>query len=159
MECVYDVVSDLGWHVSMVNHRIHVVIDDVIEAYNTTPACVVPPPCKDCFNWKFIVPEQDIEPSPSSVPATSTTSEQPTPTDKPEKCLRRAWWGGCIEWGDDDDDDNDGESPAPSSIAPTESPHPTTTKEPGKCLRRSWFGRCIEWGDGDDDASLVPITT
>ena len=51
--CVYDTVQDMGWHVSITNHRINTVIDQVLEVYNTTPACEADDECVDCFNWKF----------------------------------------------------------------------------------------------------------
>lgn len=53
-QCVYDVVTDKGWSVSLLNHRIHTVIDDVITDYNTTPPCVDQAPCHDCFNWRYV---------------------------------------------------------------------------------------------------------
>jgi lipase ATG15 len=99
LQCVYDVVEDKGWHVSMVNHRIHVVIDDVIRGYNTTPECKVAPPCQDCFNWKFILPKPTSLPTPLPTPT-------PTETGTPEKCLRRSWYGRCLEYGPDDDIDS-----------------------------------------------------
>ncbi|ANB15208.1 triglyceride lipase ATG15 [Sugiyamaella lignohabitans] len=109
LQCVYDVVEDLGWHVSMVNHRIHVVIDDVILAYNTTPTCRVGPPCEDCFNWNFVYPSIPEPPTTTNSPISSTTTSEvitspgtPTDTGTPEKCIRRSWYGRCIEYGPDD---------------------------------------------------------
>lgn len=52
--CVYDVVRDHGWHVSLLNHKIHSVIDNIIEKYDEVPLCTDPEPCVDCFNWSFI---------------------------------------------------------------------------------------------------------
>ncbi|EGW30391.1 uncharacterized protein SPAPADRAFT_57183 [Spathaspora passalidarum NRRL Y-27907] len=144
-QCVYDVVSDLGWRVNLLNHRIHTVIDDVILAYNDTAKCIEQPPCRDCFNWRFVTHDQDeddppelpnpLKPRPTkgkgNTMITSTTSaptntnsgspgttntesnSQPTsgePTDTPEKCLKRTWYGWCVKWGhegDEDDEDND----------------------------------------------------
>lgn len=51
--CMYDTVQDKGWHMSIVNHRISVVIPDVLEAYNNTPICETDDECVDCFNWSF----------------------------------------------------------------------------------------------------------
>lgn len=53
--CAYDTVEDLGWRLSIANHRISVVISDVLEKYNTTPACVsdTDSGCVDCYNWNF----------------------------------------------------------------------------------------------------------
>lgn len=105
LQCIYDTVEDLGWHVSMVNHRIHVVIDSVLMAYNDTAECIVPPPCTDCFNWKFVIPEKD-NPSISSTTTkspktkTSTVKEEPTSSvGDGDKCVRRAWYGKCLEYG------------------------------------------------------------
>ncbi|KAI5956817.1 ATG15 [Candida jiufengensis] len=53
-QCVYDVVGDKGWRVNLLNHRIHTVIDDIILTYNETAKCVEQPPCRDCFNWRFV---------------------------------------------------------------------------------------------------------
>jgi lipase ATG15 len=51
--CVYDTVQDMGWRLSVTNHRINVVISQVLEAYNKTPACEADDECVDCFNWNF----------------------------------------------------------------------------------------------------------
>lgn len=55
LRCAYDTVEDLGWHLSITNHRINVVISDVLEKYNTTPKCVSDEEsgCVDCYNWNF----------------------------------------------------------------------------------------------------------
>ncbi|KAK9368777.1 Alpha/Beta hydrolase protein [Lipomyces kononenkoae] len=52
LECVYDTVKDMKWHVSASSHRIKSVID-MIAAYNTTPTCVARTDCQDCFDWTF----------------------------------------------------------------------------------------------------------
>ena len=51
--CVYDTVHDKGWHVSIANHRINVVIPQILEAYNSTPICEADDECVDCYNWNF----------------------------------------------------------------------------------------------------------
>lgn len=51
LECVYDVVNDLGWRQGINTHRILNVIHDVISKYNSTPTCVRTDECVDCFNW------------------------------------------------------------------------------------------------------------
>lgn len=53
MECVYDTVTDLGWRVSLSNHRIKPVVNDVIERYNESATCVVVEDCVDCYQWDF----------------------------------------------------------------------------------------------------------
>lgn len=121
--CVYDVVTDKGWHVNLLNHRIHTVIDDIILAYNETPPCEEQPPCRDCFNWRFTThdddePDEPKFPNPFKPHPTTTRSSTSTgqfssrsslssgPTDAPKKCLERTWYGWCTKWGYDDDDDN-----------------------------------------------------
>lgn len=130
LECVYDVVTDKGWHVSMLNHRIHTVIDDVILTYNNTPVCHVPEMCFDCFNWNFISEGNDEKPptptltssiTSSSSSSTSTISLKPTHTstdtvpvppvhttpgdngdDDGQICKHRTWYGRCYEYGPPD---------------------------------------------------------
>lgn len=107
LQCVYDVVKDLGWHVSMVNHRIHVVIDDVISKYNDTPPCVLPDEsCVDCYNWDFIVPGSCPSSSTTPTPTTTTTLSHITTTtttttsSSSPTCVRWNWFGRCVEWDD-----------------------------------------------------------
>jgi len=126
--CVYDVVTDMGWHVNLLNHRIHTVIDDIILAYNETAKCVEQPPCRDCFNWRYTShddtePDEPklphpLKPRPStttrkstssslsgSIPLLSTTeSTKPTESERPKKCLERTWYGWCLKWGNDDEE-------------------------------------------------------
>jgi lipase ATG15 len=54
MECVYDTVTDLGWRVSLSNHRIKAVINDVLERYEGPAKCVVVEDCVDCYQWDFV---------------------------------------------------------------------------------------------------------
>ncbi|CAH2352212.1 putative lipase Atg15p [[Candida] railenensis] len=119
-QCVYDVVTDKGWSVSVLNHRIHTVIDDVILAYNETAPCFDQPPCRDCFNWKFVSHDDEkkkkkvssttsLKPTSTSTSSKTSTSTSITstdtskPTDSPQKCLKRTWYGWCVEWGSDND--------------------------------------------------------
>ncbi|RLV96581.1 putative lipase ATG15 [Spathaspora sp. JA1] len=136
-QCVYDVVTDLGWRVNMLNHRIHTVIDDIILVYNDTAKCIEQPPCRDCFNWRFVTHDEDeddepalpnpLKPHPTKgkgntmitsttggggvSTSTGTSSTQPAsspePTDTPEKCLKRTWYGWCVEWGHEGDEEGD----------------------------------------------------
>jgi lipase ATG15 len=57
--CVYDTVGDLGWRLSIGNHRINTVIPEVLERYNETAKCVADDDCYDCYNWKFGLQQQD----------------------------------------------------------------------------------------------------
>ncbi|ODV81867.1 alpha/beta-hydrolase [Suhomyces tanzawaensis NRRL Y-17324] len=121
-QCVYDVVTDKGWRVNLLNHRIHTVIDEIILKYNETAPCEEQPPCRDCFNWRFTSHDDDeddepflpnpLKPRPHrstsshKQPAVTTTSTaEPDPEDPgpPKKCLNRTWYGWCTEWGHDDD--------------------------------------------------------
>lgn len=121
-QCVYDVVTDKGWHVNLLNHRIHTVIDEIIMAYNETAPCVDQAPCRDCFNWKYTSrddylgdepelpnplhprPDKPVKKptDPTEPTATSTSAPSASETSKPQKCVKRTWYGWCVEWGDDD---------------------------------------------------------
>lgn len=98
--CVYDTVTDLGWSVSLYNHRIHAVIDNVILYYNETAACKQPVACKDCFNWEYVSDDlNDKYKSTTSSQSTTTTSSSTSSTAK--SCKRYNWWGKCVEWDDE----------------------------------------------------------
>lgn len=105
--CVYDVVTDKGWHVNMLNHRIHTVIDGILTDYDTVAKCKTPDACHDCFNWNYVkgrdVPKKHKS---SSSTASSTSAETSTLTvgpSPPEKtttsCIGRNWIGICTEYG------------------------------------------------------------
>lgn len=144
-QCVYDVVTDKGWHVNMMNHRIHTVIDEILQEYNNTAPCIETPPCRDCFNWNFVADGHKKESSSTSSTSTSSTAA-PTATNEPE-CKKRTWYGRCYEWDDDDQ---------PSSTSGTTltstNPAPTVTNKP-ECKKRAWYGRCNKWDDDDDNES------
>lgn len=123
-QCVYDVVTDKGWHVNLLNHRIHTVIDDIILTYNETALCADQPPCRDCFNWRFTSHDDELDDEPllpnplrpGKTTTTSKTSQQSstststsTESTKPRKCLKRTWYGWCVKWDDEDGDDEDKE--------------------------------------------------
>lgn len=138
--CIYDVVTDLGWHVNLLNHRIHTVIDDIILAYNVTPTCIPQPPCRDCFNWRFTSRDDD-EPDEPHIPdpfkSTSTHKEtlltiQPTHSEEPTTKTTKT------------------KAPVTTTTT-THEPAPTETKRPKKCLERTWYGWCLKWGYDDND--------
>jgi lipase ATG15 len=54
LECVYDSVTDLGWRVSLSNHRIKPVINDLLERYNDTAKCTPVEECVDCYEWNWV---------------------------------------------------------------------------------------------------------
>ncbi|GMM33276.1 triglyceride lipase [Saccharomycopsis crataegensis] len=106
--CIYDTVTDLGWSVSIYNHRIHAVIDDVIMKYNETAECRMPSPCQDCFNWKYVVDDSDdkYKTSTTKVPSSSkykscTTCSATSSSSVEHKCKKFNWLGKCVEWEDD----------------------------------------------------------
>lgn len=127
--CIYDVVTDLGWHVNLLNHRIHTVIDDIILAYNDTAKCVPQPPCRDCFNWRF-TSRDDTEPDDPKIPNPfkSTSSSLPLLTIEPTSTKRTT----------------------SSSTLKSQEPLPTESEKPKKCLERTWYGWCLKWGDDDE---------
>lgn len=133
LECVYDVVSDLGWHVSLINHRIHVVIDSVLLAYNTTAECKAPPPCRDCIDWKFVTDNDDdsTEPLPPPPPRSSVTSGLTTePVTTKTRTLAPPTGPVTTIIPPSDDKDDDGRiEPEPPKV----------------CRRRTWYGRCIDY--------------
>lgn len=112
--CVYDTVTDLGWSVSIYNHRIHTVIDNIILHYNETAKCTLPSPCQDCFNWRYVVDDKNDKYKPPLRTATwdddddddwgdyrtETSSSTSSTPSKPQKCKRYSWLGKCIEWED-----------------------------------------------------------
>lgn len=91
--CVYDVAKDKGWHVNMLNHRIHTVIDQILTVYNETAQCIVPEPCVDCYNWKYW-PDRDHK----KVTATITTSKTSSVPQSTSVCIGRNWLGICTAW-------------------------------------------------------------
>ncbi|SCU92913.1 LAFA_0F13652g1_1 [Lachancea sp. 'fantastica'] len=96
--CVYDVVKDKGWHVSLFNHRIHKVIDEVLESYEKPARCIPPGPCHDCFNWEYVRKEA---PSHTMVSSTTTSSTRSTITPEPtitSSCVGRNWYGWCTKY-------------------------------------------------------------
>lgn len=91
--CIYDAVNDKGWHVNMLNHRIHTVIDGILNEYENVAKCIEPDPCIDCYNWKYI-PGKDVHTSTTSSKTTTTTS-----TSQPTSCVGRNWFGACTRYG------------------------------------------------------------
>lgn len=62
--CVYDTVEDMGWRVSILNHRILGMIQNVFRVYDKVPVCNPEYECVDCYNWMFFQ-------SNGSIPTTS----------------------------------------------------------------------------------------
>lgn len=51
--CVYDTVSEMGWHLNVANHRINTVITEVLEKWENVPKCEPDDDCVDCYNWDY----------------------------------------------------------------------------------------------------------
>lgn len=136
--CVYDVVTDKGWHVNLLNHRIHTVIDDIILAYNETAPCEEQPPCTDCFNWRF-TSNDDNEPDEPKFP----NPFKPRPS--PSKTQTSTFTSSGTSTG----------SKLTSLSSSTSSSTSTTTDTPKKCLERTWYGWCTKWGDADEPEKAI----
>jgi lipase ATG15 len=133
--CVYDVVGDKGWRVSMTTHPILVVIKDVIKQYDTVPECVETPECQDCFAWKF------YESHNSTSTTTSMTSTSTTRTNtRTSTCKTPGWWG-CL------DETTTTESTTTST---------TTTKT---CETPGWFGCLDESTTASTTTTEITTTT
>jgi len=90
MTCMYDTVADFGWRVGVGNHRIRVVVQDVIEAYTAPAVCEPMWDCTDCFNWDF------FESNHSDVTTTTSTTSTTTTTTRTSTCKTPGWWG-CLD--------------------------------------------------------------
>ena len=149
MVCTYDTKKDLGWYESVANHRIHVVIDDVLERYSNVASCAPPEPCEDCPKWTFVDPFYEPEPIPDDPISSTTTPALPsssstkttitksvsskhtiTPTITPpasacttSTCLSHNWYGQCAEW----------------------STYTTSVPLVTDCLERNWRYSCVEY--------------
>lgn len=151
MVCTYDTKKDFGWYESVANHRIHVVIDDVLEKYNDVAICAPPEPCEDCSKWTFVDPFYDPEPLPDYPVSSSTTHTHPpstklkttesvsstlttTPTTtssitrsasvcQTSTCLSHNWYGQCADW----------------------STYTTSVPQETDCIERNWRYSCVEY--------------
>ncbi|KAK6203371.1 Alpha/Beta hydrolase protein, partial [Scheffersomyces amazonensis] len=142
-QCVYDVVGDKGWRVNVLNHRIHTVIDDIILDYNETAPCVEQPPCRDCFNWRF-VSHDDNEGDEPSMP----NPLRPKPP-KSHSSSQGSISSSTTTLSNSKSKTTSTTSTVTSSSSGTSTAEPTGT--PQKCLERTWYGWCLKWGDDDED--------
>jgi lipase ATG15 len=117
-ECTYDTVTDFGWRQGVGNHKIGVIIHDVIAKYDAVPKCVQQEDCMDCFEWKFF--ESNGTETTTSSSSAKTTSMTRTRT---ETCKTPGWWG-CL----------DETSSITVPVTTTETITTTT------CLSPGWFG-------------------
>lgn len=161
--CVYDVVTDKGWHVNMLNHRIHTVIDEIILAYNETALCVEQPPCRDCFNWRF-TSHDDSEPDQPQIPNPLRPRPKPSllhESSSSASLKTSAKSGKSLETLKTLTTLTTLKRPklpstlttlkAPKTTLTTASVTPTETDTPKKCLERTWYGWCTKWGNDDDN--------
>ena len=89
--CVYDVVEDKKWRVSLSTHSIRAVIRDVIRGYDDVPPCVTDEECVDCYNWKM------FKSNGSEVTTTKSSTSTSTATSytRTETCKTPGWFG-CL---------------------------------------------------------------
>lgn len=145
MKCTYDTVTELGWHVNMLNHRLKTVIDDLLAKTNQTAECIKPPPCLDCYDWTFKDHRGDRN-SKIYLPS-SSSSALPTPSEPPhkKKCLKYTWYGACYKWEGDDDDDEGGDNKGKTvtAIPTSTTTKAQTTSQP--CLGKNRWGFCTKY--------------
>ena len=141
LQCVYDVVTDKGWSVNLLNHRIHTVIDDIILTYNETAPCAPLPPCRDCFNWRFVAHDDNEKDEPKlSNPLRS--SSKSTLSTKTTSLKSSSTYSGST---------SSSTVTKTTQTLPISSASPTDQDPPKKCLKRTWYGWCTKWGYYDDD--------
>lgn len=51
---MYDTVGDLGWSVSVGNHAIEKVVEEVVGKYESVPRCEEVEGCEDCEGWDSV---------------------------------------------------------------------------------------------------------
>ncbi|KZF22730.1 alpha/beta-hydrolase [Xylona heveae TC161] len=135
-ECIYDTVEDFGWRPGVGNHRIKIVLRDVLEAYDSVPECKPNLECVDCYNWKFF----ESNGSDSTTTSTTTTSKTRTRTST---CQTPGWWG-CLD-----------ESTTTTSTTTTSDP-PTSTSTT-TCKTPGWLG-CKDSTTTSSASPTLPIT-
>ena len=135
MECVYDVVGDLGWGVHIWSHRITTVIESIIQQYDTVPECKFTPECQDCPLWKEVTGN-------SSLTTSSSSSSSRTKT-RTSTCKTPGWWG-CLD------------ETTTTTGTPTSSQTITTTTS--TCKTPGWFG-CLDKTSTTTTSSSTPTAT
>lgn len=130
---VYNTVTELGWHVSVANHRMNVVIPDVLEKYDEVPPAEEDADCQDCYLWKFFQ-------SNGSETTTTSTSTIMSSSSTTATCKTPGWWG-CKDTTTTTTSSPSSAttttpiSPTPTTTTTTSPPTPTTT-----CHTPGWFG-------------------
>jgi len=118
-QCIYDTVTDMGWRVGIGNHKIHNVIDNVIQKYDEVPKCAADDECVDCFNWKYFE-------SNGSDFTTSSSSTWTTTRTRTSTCKTPGWWG-CLD-------------ETTKTTTTTTSTSSTSTTSTSTCQTPGWFG-------------------
>ena len=132
VSCIYDVVGDLGWRVSIGTHSLRSVIDNVILPYETVPECVATPECVDCFNWKYYESHNRTGTTTSSSATSRSKSITQTRTST---CKTPGWWG-CL-------DETTTTSRASGNYSRPITTTETTSKTTSTCKTPGWFG-CLD---------------
>ncbi|MCJ1350879.1 MAG: putative lipase atg15 [Icmadophila ericetorum] len=137
MRCVYDVVGDYSWRMSITYHKIRGVIRDILKVYDTVPDCVPDDECVDCFNWKRYYSNGSDH--------TTTTSKMSTTTSqtRTQTCKTPGWWG-CLD-----------ESTTTTTTSTTSSITTTTVT----CTKYGWFGNCLDPSQGTSTSTTTTGTT
>ncbi|KAK3070712.1 putative lipase atg15 [Teratosphaeriaceae sp. CCFEE 6253] len=123
--CIYDTVGDLGWRVGVGTHKITNVISDVIEKYDTVPACETDVDCQDCVLWKFFD-------SNGTETTTSSSSSSSSTRTRTETCKTPGWWG-CL-------DESTTTSATTTTTTTSASSTSTSSSSTSTCKTPGWFG-------------------
>ena len=125
LRCVYDVVKDYNWSVSLSSHGIKPSINNVYRVYDQVPTCQPDDECVDCFGWK-----KDYSNTTTTSTESSTTSSQSWSSKthtRTETCKTPGWWGCRDE----------------TETTPTSTRISTTTQTITSCNSHGWFGGCL----------------
>ena len=125
---VYDTMTDLGWHSSVLNHRMNVVVPQVLEKYDQIPPAEEDTDCQDCYLWKF------YKSNGSEITTTLTSTLAPTSTSissTTATCKTPGWWG-C--------NDKTSTSMSTTSTSTLISTSTITSTSTSTCHTPGWFG-------------------
>jgi lipase ATG15 len=143
MTCVYDTVQDFGWRSGVGNHRIKVVVKDVLEKYDEPAKCKPMINCTDCFNWEYF--ESNHSDTTTSTTQTSTVT---TTTTQTSTCKTPGWWG-CLDETTTSETGTHTTGKTKKKTATvtmtattttTTTTTPTTTSSSHTCKTPGWFG-------------------
>ena len=137
LTAIYDTVTDYGFRVSVLQHRIRVTIESVYKVYKEVPEFKAQDDCFDCYNWKYY-DSNHSEPTSTSSTVSSTSSLTRT-----ETCKTPGWWG-CLD-----------ETTTTSATSTSSATTATTTST---CTSRGWFGGCLDPTTTTTTASPATLT-